>query len=97
MAPLRECRFTHREPVSVDQVAAGQIGGLTRFPSLCLSTDGGVGESTRSSTLSFARNGLPIPSLNRSQQIFARLFGVETTTEAKREAQLIHDGALRLK
>ena len=38
--------------VSVDQVAAKAVGDQTRFSSLVLSTDGGVGEPTRSSTLS---------------------------------------------
>ena len=36
--------------VSVDQVAAATAAAHTRFSSLVLSTDGGVGEPTRSST-----------------------------------------------
>ena len=61
--------------VSVDQVAAAQLSGHTRFSSLVLSTDGGVGEPTRSSTLSYNDKGRPIPALNQPQQIFDRFFG----------------------
>lgn len=61
--------------ISVDQVAAGAIGDQTRFSSLVLSTDGGVGEPTRSSTLSYNDKGRPIPALHQPQQIFDRFFG----------------------
>lgn len=66
-----------RNTVSLDQVAAAEIGQQTRFRSLTFSTDGGVGEATRSSTLSYAANGQPIPSLNQPRLIFNRLFGIE--------------------
>jgi len=61
--------------ISVDQVAAQQLGDQTRFSSLVMSTDGGVGEPTRSSTLSYNDKGRPIPALNQPQQIFDRFFG----------------------
>ncbi len=61
--------------VSVDQVAAAAIGDQTRFSSLTMSTDGGVGEPTRSSTLSYDGKGRPIPALNQPGMIFNRLFG----------------------
>ncbi|MAR13862.1 MAG: hypothetical protein CL681_28295 [Blastopirellula sp.] len=64
-----------RNTVSVDQVAARAFADKTRFPSLVLSTDGGVGEPTRSSTLSYDEKGRPLPALNQPQQIFDRLFG----------------------
>ncbi len=65
-----------RNTVSVDQVAAQFVGDQTRFPSMVLSTDGGVGEPNRSTTLSYSDRGLPIPALNQPQHIFNRLFGV---------------------
>lgn len=65
-----------RNQVSVDQAAAQAVGHETRFPSLTMSTDGGVGEPTRSSTLSFNQHGRPVPALNQPQQIFDRFFGV---------------------
>jgi hypothetical protein len=64
-----------RNTVSVDQIVAQQFAEQTRFPSLVLSTDGGVGEPTRSSTLSYDHQGRPVPALNQPQQIFDRLFG----------------------
>lgn len=64
-----------RNTISVDQVAAQYHGDKTRFPSMVLSTDGGVGEPTRASTLSYDVKGRPIPALNQPQQIFDRLFG----------------------
>jgi hypothetical protein len=64
-----------RNTVSVDQIAAHALGDQTRFSSLVLSTDGGVGEPTRSSTLSYNDKGRPLPALNQPQQIFDRFFG----------------------
>jgi len=61
--------------VSVDQLIAEAQRGKTRFSSLVMSTDGGVGEPTRSSTLSYDIKGRPIPALNQPRQIFDRFFG----------------------
>lgn len=60
---------------SMDQIAAEQLSDQTRFSSLVMSTDGGVGEPTRSSTLSYNQQGRPIPALNQPRQIFERFFG----------------------
>ena len=73
--------------ISVDQLAAGKIGKHTRFPSLTLSTDGGIGYKSRVSTLSFNSNGNPIPSEHRQREIFERYFspsGQSTTAARKR-------------
>lgn len=64
-----------RNTISLDQVAAQATRDQTRFSSLVMSTDGGVGEPTRSSTLSYDDRGRPIPALNQPQQIFDRFFG----------------------
>ncbi len=64
--------------VSIDQLAVMEFGERTRFPSLVLSSDGGVGEPTRSSTLSFDRNGQPVPAENKPRVVFDRLFGVDS-------------------
>jgi hypothetical protein len=64
-----------RNTMSIDQIAAKAFDDQTRFSSLVLSTDGGVGEPTRSSTLSYNDKGRPLPSLNQPQQIFDRFFG----------------------
>ncbi len=64
-----------RNTVSFDQIAAAKYGNQTRFASLVLSSDGGIGMPTRSKTLSFTQSGQPIPALDRPKQIFDRLFG----------------------
>ena len=80
--------------VSMDQYAAAFVGDQTRFPSLTLSSDGGVGEPTRSTTLSFTRTGRPVPALASPQQIFNRLFGAgDGSTEAQRR-RLEQSGSL---
>lgn len=72
--------------ISFDQLAAAKYGDQTRFASLALSSDGGIGMPTRSKTLSFTQSGQPIPGLDKPQQIFDRLFGDErgTVEEARR-------------
>lgn len=59
---------------SVDQVAALQLKKHTRYPSLVLSTDGGVGYKSRTSTLSFDHAARPIPSEHKQRLIFERYF-----------------------
>ena len=92
--------------ISVDQKAALTIGKETRFPSLTLSTDGGVGYKSRVSTLSFDTNGKPIPSEHRQREIFERYFspnGGATTTERRKSLEqrkkivdLIHGDGKRM-
>ena len=72
--------------ISADQVAARHLGRDTRYPSLVLSTDGGIGYKSRISTLSFASGGRPIPSEHRQRAIFERYFsptGGETTAQRR--------------
>jgi hypothetical protein len=64
-----------KNTVSFDQIAAAKYGDQTRFSSLALSSDGGIGMPTRSKTLSFTQSGQPIPGLDKPQLIFDRLFG----------------------
>ena len=74
--------------VSVDQVAARELKKHTRYPSLVLSTDGGVGYKSRVSTLSFGQTGKPIPSEHRQRAIFERYFAPRggNTTEERRKS-----------
>ena len=74
--------------VSVDQVAALAASEKTRFSSLVLSTDGGVGEPTRSSTLSYDHKGRPLPALNQPQQIFDRFFGAGDADVLRKQRRL---------
>lgn len=61
---------------SIDQVIAGHMEGATRFPSLVLSSGGGVGVPLVAQTISVDAHGKFIPALNEPRQIFNRLFGV---------------------
>ena len=56
-----DLRGEYKNSISVDQVAAEKLSRYTRFPSLTLSTDGGVGYKSRTSTLSFNSSGTPYP------------------------------------
>ncbi len=81
---------SYKNSISVDQLAARQLGQHTRFPSLSLSTDGGVGYKSRVSTLSFDANGRPLPSEHRQRAIFERYFapaGGATTQQRRKSLQ----------
>jgi hypothetical protein len=80
--------------ISMDQVAAAHFADQTRYASLALSTDGGVGESTRSSTLSFSRTGQPLPALSKPRQVFERFFGVNAASKAAQRRELQNSGSM---
>ena len=63
--------------ISLDQVMAPTLGKETRYTGMALSVDGGIGEFTRSHTLSYTRTGHPIPSLAKPRQVFERMFVME--------------------
>jgi hypothetical protein len=82
--------------ISVDQVAANDLGHHTRFASVVLGTEGGTGSYGSCKTLSHRGPGRPIPSLHRPQEIFSRMFepyagkSVETVRAGlKREASIL--------
>lgn len=72
--------------VSVDQVMAAAFAKATRYPSLQLSDNSGTGSAGHSHTLSFDRNGTPLPAENSPRRLFERLFVPETA--ADRDAAL---------
>jgi len=80
--------------ISLDQYAALQFGDQTRFPSLVMSSDGGVGEPTRSTTISFSREGRPVPALSSPRQIFDRLFGAGDDDTAAERIRLVNSGSV---
>lgn len=71
-----------KQSVSIDQYLAQSLGKDTRFQSLVMSSLGGVNRPYRSSTLSFDRSGRPIPAQNKPAEIFRRMFGAVTESEA---------------
>lgn len=80
--------------VSIDQLAAKHFGDSTRFSSLTMSTDGGVGEATRSSTLSFSPNGTPVPAQNRPRLVFNRFFGINSDSVGRQRNELENSGSM---
>lgn len=74
---------------SVDQVAAMEHGKQTRFASLVLGNEGGLGIRGGSHTLSYNRSGRAIPSVNRPQQLYDMLFN--STPEIMRFEQQLYE------
>ncbi len=101
--PVKAPNF--QNAISLDQFAAQHVGHKTRFSSLVFSSDGGVGEPTRSRTISYNKEGRPISAMSEPDQIFQRLFGVPTAAERlrmQRDASILdrvgeHARSLRLK
>jgi len=64
----------YRNSISLDQVFALHAGKHTRHASLVLSTDGGTGSPRGAHTMSYNRNGRPIPAEHKPKRIFDMLF-----------------------
>ena len=71
--------------ISVDQFAADQLGYVTRFPSLSLSSDGVKSQS-------YTGNGVMIPAMARPSEVFTKLFLQGKPNEVTREKQKLGDG-----
>ncbi|MCR9295473.1 MAG: DUF1552 domain-containing protein [bacterium] len=76
----------YENSISLDQLYAQHVGDETRFASLVMSTDGGIGTARGTHTISFDRNGRPIPAEHRPKQIFDRLFVTSDVNSARRLA-----------
>ncbi len=75
-----------RNSVSLDYLAARQVGSATRFPLLSLSTqDGGT-------ALTYTATGAGIPSLNRPSEVFSRLFLSGTAKDVEHEMTRLKRG-----
>jgi len=85
---LRSGQF--QNGVSLDQVAASTLCTNTRFSSLVVSSDGGIGRPLSSTTLSYTHTGQPIPALAKPQQIFDRLFSQHDRTMVRRQLRDTH-------
>jgi len=83
-APHPERRAGFRNSISLDQLAAEQIGGLTRFPSLTLSAEG--------FSLSWTRSGAIVPSDTSPSRVFARLFLDGRPDEVQAQVRRLRDG-----
>ncbi|MEP3480682.1 MAG: DUF1552 domain-containing protein [Fuerstiella sp.] len=76
----------YQNSVSLDQVYAEFIGDQTRFSSLVMSTDGGIGTPRAAQTLSFNRSGRAIPAEQSPKRIFDMLFVKSDANAARRLA-----------
>jgi len=83
-APHPEIRAGFRNSISLDQFAAGHIGGETRFPSLALSCEG--------FSLSWTRSGAIVPSDVFPSHVFARLFLDGRPDEVQAQVRRLRDG-----
>jgi len=83
-APHPEIRGGFRNSISLDQFAAAQIGGETRFPSLVLSCEG--------FSLSWTRSGAIVPSDTSPARVFARLFLEGRPEEVQTQVRRLRDG-----
>ncbi len=70
--------------ISVDQLAAEQLGYKTRFGSLTLAVD--------NNSISYTRSGVRIPAENRPSKLFAKLFLEGTQQEKEEQMRRIEDG-----
>lgn len=78
--------------VSVDQVAAAELGKKTRYSCLSLSCDGGVGYKSRASTLSFDTSGKALPTESSPRQLFERYFAAGSDGSKKERRKQLQQG-----
>lgn len=83
-APHPEQRAGFRNSISLDQFAAEQIGGQTRFPSLSFSAEG--------FGLSWTRSGALVPPDLYPATVFARLFMEGRPDEVEAQKRRLRDG-----
>ncbi len=57
-----DIRVDLQNSISMDQLIARHAGAHTRIPSLVLSSQGGVGTKSRSTTISFDAQGRQVPA-----------------------------------
>ena len=79
---------------SLDQVAAMAHGKKTRFPSLVLGNEGGLGASGSSLTLSYNRSGRAMPSTNDLTQLYNQLFNSDPAIIRREKALYQRNEAL---
>ena len=76
----------YQNSISLDQVYAEHVGDQTRFSSLVMSTDGGIGTPRAAQTISFNRSGRAIPAEQSPKRIFDMLFVKSDADAARRLA-----------
>ena len=90
-APLHDPKPGRYNTVSLDQVIASHTRAFCRRPSLVFSIDAGTGYTSRTATVSYDRQGKPIPAENNPRRIFENLFkGNRGSVEAQRAQLRLH-------
>ena len=79
---------------SIDQVAAGVHGKKTRYPSLVLGNEGGLGTRGTSRTLSYNQFGRPIPSSNDLLRLYNNMFNSDPKLQLSNKRRLATGGRL---
>jgi hypothetical protein len=102
-----DIRRNTNNSISLDQMIARSVGHHTRVPSLVMSSHGGVGPKTRTTTISFDGEGRQIPAASKPRQIFERLFTqagdddkaarLRAVTRGRRQVDFLLDGAASLR
>ena len=72
---------------SLDQLAAETLTNVTRFPSLQIACEPGVGPINNSRTMAFDKSGRGLPAIRDPRQLFNRLF---SSPDATGKAQAEH-------
>ena len=81
-------RLSFRNSISVDQVAAREIGHLTRFPALPLAVN-------QPKSLSFTQSGVEIPAIESASALFRKMFLQGDRETVEREVtRLRHRGSV---
>ena len=76
---------------SLDQIAAMTHGHITRYPSLVLGNEGGLGGEGRSNTLSYNQFGRGIPSTNNLRGLYDAMFNSDPALQKEQHRRLSRD------
>jgi hypothetical protein len=91
-----DIRVNLENSISIDQVIARRYASQTRIPSLVLSSQGGVGTKSRSTTISFDAQGRAIPAESVPRRIFERLFEPPTDGDKAAREKALASGRRRV-
>ncbi|QDU24137.1 DUF1552 domain-containing protein [Urbifossiella limnaea] len=91
-----DIRETLTNSASIDQVIARHQGAQTRIPSLVLSSHGGVGTKSRSTTIAFDQQGRAVPAESNPRRVFERLFEPPTDGDLAARRRALTAGRRRV-
>lgn len=91
-----DIRTSLQNSISLDQLIARHAGAHTRIPSLVLSSHGGMGTKSRSTTISFDAQGRAIPAESSPARLFERLFEPAANGDRAAREQALASGRRRV-